>query len=751
MKQQKNSRVLQRFTLAQIVGIACGSAALIGAVGFLMYQTLSPTSYIHQVKHDRIESDADFVLTDTQVRKLSDQVVKDSIEVLSTDVLADFINQAVDATLDKTTIETAINDVLASGDVSLTDAQKNEIAAQVRQNVEASWLALTTENGGFSEDQLSYLITLISNEISKYLSDQSITNMSDYSVSPDDIQESIITAVLERLFPDNPEIADGYASPGRILTEEDLAKLLGGLDASSLQELLKQIRSKNGSALESEADAISGNTVWAKLGTLWKKVRKNTDNITKTNTAVAEEALSRAALKEDIDANIKSVNDAITKLQKALNSYKDPEIAAIKAQLEQAISALNTTLSANISSVSKETKDSISTIQMQITALQSLLASSNTNSNNNYESLNNSLQSAKDSLNEDLAALDLSLRADLAALAGKIESSAPTDLEKTGEAIGGTTVIGKLGNLFVKMTALGDSLSGSISDETRARESAAKTLQNNINSQVKDINAAMQKLQDALSESNDSNADAIVSAKAELKHALDTLDETLSGNIDQLDSETRGKISSLNGTISDLKSALEGTDEEIRAALSTAKQSLADQIASLDASLTDLVNAERDARIASEAALQAQIKSESNTGLEKIASEEITGVTVFGKLGSLYKSIGAVKQTEGWAQDITLNNTSESGTKIYGIQDSTDPNHAGWKMWRIDGASLGLDFRAEKSDCPESEVKINYLKNPVIIRDYGDVEDGFIVIYTPSIPDVPISIRSIHVTNKLVE
>ena len=135
--------------------------------------------------------------------------------------------------------------------------------------------------------------------------------------------------------------------------------------------------------------------------------------------------------------------------------------------------------------------------------------------------------------------------------------------------------------------------------------------------------------------------------------------------------------------------------------------------------------------------------------MEQIATNDVSGVTVFAKLGSLYKAIGSVKKSEGWAQNITLSNSSSSGTKIYAIEDSTDPNHAGWKMWRIDGESLGLDFRAKTADSPDSEVKVNFAGKPVFIKEWGDVEDGCIILYTPTVPDSDIFISSIHVTNQI--
>lgn len=368
--------------------------------------------------------------------------------------------------------------------------------------------------------------------------------------------------------------------------------------------------------------------------------------------------------------------------------------------------------------------------------------------NSSNAELNSNLSSVKNELSADMSSLESSLNQEIASLDEKLKSATPTDLETAGDEIAGNTVFGKLGSLWNKITSLGDSLSGSISEETRARESATQSLQNTINSQVSDVNTAMTNLQNALTEAN---ADAVATAKSELETALDTLDATLSGNISQLDSETQEKITSVNSTISALKTSLENSDDELSAALASTRATLSDQVSALDTSLSTTIEQEKTARIASEAAIQAQIRSEANTQLEQVASDKISGATVFGKLGALYNSIGKVKESEGWAQNITLNNTAVSGSKIFGIEDSTDPDHTGWKMWRIDGDSLGLDFRAKTTDAPESEVMVTFSGHPVFIREWGDVEDGFITLYTPTVPDECISISTIHVTNKIAE
>lgn len=746
MNLHKKNDAPRRLTNAQIAGIACGSAVLIGASGFFVCRQVIPSVFPGKLSHNGFSQTADYVLTDTQVRKLSDQVVQDSMEVLSTDILADFIDQAVNATLDSETLETAVSEVLAQGDVTLTDAQQKEIAEQVRKNVEAVWLSLTASGDTFTDDQISFITNLVASEISDVLSNYTLTSNDDIAVSQEESQEAIIKTVLETLFPDNPEFAEGYAAPGKILTEDDIKSILTQLDASSIQELRNMIRSDKGSSLENTADSISGSTVFAKLGSLYKTMEKNAKSSEKA-IATAEDAISRAALKDSVDADIRNINNSITQLQSTLKSNNASDIASAKTQLEQSLAALNTTLSSNIANVSSESRSSIASMRDQINALQTTVAAGASNNT----TLNNNLTSIKDELTTDMSSLESSLNQEIAGLDEKLKSSTPSELETDGENIAGDTVFGRLGTLWHKITSLGDSLSGSISEETRARESATQTLQSSIDAQVGDVNTAMSTLQRALNDANGANADAITSAKAELNHALDALNSTLSGDISQLDEETQSKITNLNSVVSTLKTSLEGSDDEIRDALNTAKSTFDTQVSDLRVSLTNAVRKETEARVASEAALQAQIRSESNTQLEQVASDKISGATVFGKLGALYNSIGSVKESEGWAQNITLNNTATSGSKIFGIEDSTDPEHTGWKMWRIDDASLGLDFRAKTADTPESEVMVTFSGHPVFIREWGDVEDGYITLYTPTVPDECISISTIHVTNKIAE
>ena len=195
LKGRKNAS--RRFTNAQIAGIAVGSVLLIGALSFLGYQTLNPTSFVRQQivgldnGHGR-----NIILSDAQLAKLSGQLVDESADFFATDVMADFIERAVDATLDEDTIKSAVYDVVVTSGMDLSDTQKDAIAKQVRQNVEASWLAIMADNEGFSDDQLAFLTTLISERIAAELGNYTITTSDDYELASDDVTQSFVTEVL---------------------------------------------------------------------------------------------------------------------------------------------------------------------------------------------------------------------------------------------------------------------------------------------------------------------------------------------------------------------------------------------------------------------------------------------------------------------------------------------------------------------------------------------------------------------------
>ena len=115
---------------------------------------------------------------------------------------------------------------------------------------------------------------------------------------------------------------------------------------------------------------------------------------------------------------------------------------------------------------------------------------------------------------------------------------------------------------------------------------------------------------------------------------------------------------------------------------------------------------------------------------------------------ALTNTINDMKECDQWAQNITLKMNATTGTRMYGLTESDDSAHSGWKMWKLDGASLGLTFKAGTSTVPESDVVITYVGAPAVVVEY-EIIDGYLKIYTPTVPYMDLVISSIHVQNKL--
>ena len=444
---------------------------------------------------------------------------------------------------------------------------------------------------------------------------------------------------------------------------------------ASEEAIQSQIRSDPESELEQEAGRIDGSTVYAKLGSLFKTILYLSSYI---DSSVADEAANREsatqALQDDINSKVAAVHSAMDALQQSLSDSNTDNSAAIadaKSELEDALAALDTSLSGDISDLDSTTQSNIASLLGTVRSLQTTLQDADAGLAEDLESaktaLGSQLDSTKETLNGQISTLDASLssaidaeeqaRADAdAALQEQIHSAANTELEQKAGEIDGTTIFAKLGALLKrvitnedKINAQGDRLSSQISDETRNRESATQTLQDDINSKVAAVHSAMDTLQESLSDSNTDNSAAIADAKSELEDALAALDTSLSGDISDLDSTTQSNIASLLGTVRSLQTTLQDADaglaEDLESAktalgsqLDSTKETLNGQISTLDASLSSAIDAEEQARADADAALQEQIHSAANTELEQKAGE-IDGTTIFAKLGALLKRV----------------------------------------------------------------------------------------------------------------
>lgn len=488
-----------------------------------------------------------------------------------------------------------------------------------------------------------------------------------------------------------------------------------------------QIHSSEGTELEQDANGLEGETIFAKLGSLLRKIISLGQHV---DSSIASEAAARQlsveALQNEIDKKISNVNDAMAHLQEELTAADAKNAAAIteaKNGLELALDDLNTTLSADISALDTDTKATISDIRQTISTLQTTLQEADADLASDLENARTTLlgqiNTTKSTLDTQIRTLDQSMSDAIVTLRTHVDDS--------------------------------------ISAERTARKQAIEELHDDLTANIGDVNTSIRNLQTELNKANDNNTDEIKKAKDDLENALDDLETSISGDISALDSKTQADISDILSTIASLQTNLEDADaalaqnlESARSILNgqitSAKNTLTGQISSLDQYLNDSISAEEQSRKQADQALKNQLYSEDYTDLEQKANE-ISGTTVFEKLGTILNHIHALKKTDEWVQNVTLCHTAASGTKMFGILNSSDSAHAGWKMWKLDGASLGVTFHAEDTDTPESEIHIMYAGNPVMIMEY-QVREGYLIIYTPTTPQEDIIIRNIHVQNQ---
>ena len=592
------------------------------------------------------------------------------------------------------------------------------------------------------------------------------------------------------------DLAGGFAGKNETAAKLDAVK--SRLDA--MQEALRLAETGKETSVEKLSQMSDDVTALAKELTDLKQSELDAAfNSLSREVSVREEAIS--SLKDELDAmtqssqstsssfqnSISGLSASLSSMQTSLNEVKSEQQAALRSwktevngsitTMKNEITALSEANKANavslaslnrsIDNVKVTVSDQEQTLSKDMSQLEKRLQAENRDTR---QSFTEQLTSTKNQLFSRLEALDLSLSNAIdeetvarasgdAAFQEQIHSTANTSLEAKAEEVQGDSVFAKIGSLLKKINSLYTYVDSSVSGESSARETQVQQIKNSFEDQVNQIKLAMQNLQNELSAADSDNMAAITAAKRDLEQALDTLNQSLSGNISALDTKTQEQLAEIRETISTLQTNLEIANRNLARDLNSAKSTLSGQISSaqttlsrqisaLDHSLNQTVDAEAQAREAADNSLRGQIQSTANTDLEKKASE-ITGTTVFEKLGSLFQQISALKKTDEWAQNITLSHTASSGTKIYGILNSSDSTHNGWKVWKLDGTSLGLTFLAAGDNVPESEVTITYEGAPVIIMEY-QIKDGFLMIYTPSVPESDIIISSIHVQNQFV-
>ena len=569
-------------------------------------------------------------------------------------------------------------------------------------------------------------------------------------------------------------------------TQADISAVLDTVQ--QLKESLKQSDSGMEENLEQAKEEL-GEQLYTAKEDLYREIfqveSSLNDAVAQERQALSEEVSARKAaeqqLRETIDTEVREVNLAIDNLERdltddlsAMDASHSDALAQTKSDLESALSQLQTTLSGEISALDQSSREQMDALRSTVSTLQTTLQNADailaSDLANTRTQLSSELTTARTQLSDQIRSLDSSLNSSInsekqereeadQSLLARIRSKANTLLEQQADEIDGSSIFEKLGALLKSFTSYSERTDQALSAESAERSSAVQKLQEELDANIENVDQSIRDLQTELRQADADNTQAIQAAKSNLEQALDTLNQSLSGNISALDTKTQGQIAEIRETVTTLRTDLEIADRNLSRDLTSAKSTLSGQISSaqttlsgqistLDHSLNQTVEAEAQAREEADSSLRDQIRSTSNTDLEKQAAE-ISGSTVFEKLGSLLGQISALKKTDEWAQNITLSHTASSGTKIYGILNSSDSAHAGWKVWKLDGASLGLTFCAEGDGKPESEIVITYAGNPVIIMEY-QIKDGFLMIYTPSAPASDIIISSIHVQNQFV-
>lgn len=680
-----------------------------------------------------------------------------SLEVKAEEVQGDSVFAKIGSLLKKITSLNAYVDSSVASESAAREAQaqqlKNTFDGQVAQ-INLAMQNLQNELSGTDSDNMDAIITA-KRDLEQALDELHISLTNDIK-DLDDKTQADISAVLD--------------------TVQELKESLRQSD-SGMEADLEQAKEELGQQLYTAKEEL--------YREIFQVETALNEAIAREKQALLNETTAREAaeqqLQETIDANARAVNLAIDNLENNLSAELSDMDAShadaldqAKSDLENALNQMQTTLSGDITALDQSSREQITALRGTVMTLQTTLQNADeelaADLSSTRTQLSAELAAARTQLSDEIHSLDSTLSSSIAAetqertaadqsLLERIRSKANTLLEQQADEIDGSSIFEKLGALLKSFTAYSERTDQALSAESSERNTAVQNLQKNLEANIETVNQTIYDLQTELRQADADNTAAIQQAKSNLEQALDTLNRSLSGNISALDTKTQEQIAGIRETITTLQTNLEIADRNLSRDLNSAKSTLSGQISSaqttlsgqistLDHSLNQTVDAEVQAREAADNSIREQIQSTANTDLEKKAVE-ITGTTVFEKLGSLFQQISALKKTDEWAQNITLSHTASSGTKIYGILNSSDSAHTGWKVWKLDGASLGLTFLAAGDTVPESEVDITYAGDPVIIMEY-QIKDGFLLIYTPSAPASDIFISSIHVQNQFV-
>ena len=355
----------------------------------------------------------------------------------------------------------------------------------------------------------------------------------------------------------------------------DLSSHVNGID-NATQGKIDNINEQIQAALDSIANG--DDTLDEKITSL---SGSTSEFITSLQQTIRQETMDRInadiELKEELNKNIQSgiqgVNDAMTALDEAQKAYTDNASAEnekalkeAKEALQNALDSMNQSLSGDIGKLDDATREKIEVVKGNI-----------------------------GDINEKLAADAL-------------------DIGSLQEGVNGLTE---------NLGTVSSELDSKIAEEKLNRELAIKSLaeqmEEKLNSQISDVNKAMENYNEAqkayTDNASEENKKALSDAKTELSASISNVQQLLSSDISALSQNSKDAIDKANQTIASVQKILSGAETDIDA--------LQTGVGELQTNLTD-VNTNLSNQIAAETAARNLLKDNLNKKIEDVESAMTT-------------------------------------------------------------------------------------------------------------------------------
>lgn len=522
----------------------------------------------------------------------------------------------------------------------------------------------------------------------------------------------------------------------------DLSSQVNGIDNATqgkidnineqIQAALDSIANGDG-ALEEKITSLSGSTSEF-ITSLQQTVRQETTDRINADIELKEE------LNKNIQSGIQGVNDAMTALDEAQKAYTDNASAEnekalkdAKEALQNALASMNESLSGDIGKLDDATKEKIEVVKGNI-----------------------------GDINEKLAADAL-------------------DIGSLQEGVNGLTK---------NLGTVSSDLDRKITEEKLNRELAIKSLaeqmEEKLNSQISDVNKAMEKYNEAQKAYTDSateeNKKALSDAKAELSASISNVQQLLSSDISALSQNSKDAIDKANQTIASVQKILSGAETDIDA-LQTGVGELQTNLSDVNTNLSNQIAAETAARnllkdnlnkkiedeakqrknlentitgklsdMTAEIAQEAKDRSSADSSEAKARADadkainntignasdasSVSGSTIFAKIKTIWAQITdlvtkqtnlekKVNDTDQWCANIVLKNLTgtNSGKNVY-YENVTSGTHNGGIRWKVEGSKVGVtNLKAT------SQINLQYASaTPDIVCEYEQAS-GYFYIY----------------------